>query len=58
MRKNKNKNYKSYSVEKVMVDRDIESIFNDSRKDKEFILKEWELKTKEEKQEFIARLIS
>ena len=29
--KNKNKNYKSYSVEKVMVDRDIESIFNDSR---------------------------
>lgn len=55
--KNKNKNYKSYSVEKVMVDRDIESIFNDSRKDKEFILKEWELKTKEEKQEFIARYV-
>ena len=48
---------RSYSVEKIMANRDIERLFDRDTKSKEFTFKEWDLKTKEEKQEFIARYI-
>jgi len=48
---------RSYSVEKIMANRDIEKLFDKDTKSKEFTFKEWDLKTKEEKQEFIARYI-
>ena len=48
---------RSYSVEKIMTNRDIERLFDRDTKSKEFTFKEWDLKTKEEKQEFIARYI-
>ena len=48
---------RSYSVEKIMANRDIERLFDKDTKSKEFTFKEWDLKTKEEKQQFIARYI-
>src|SRR5574344_955082 len=48
---------RSYSVEKIMANRDIERLFDRNTKSKEFTFKEWDLKTKEEKQKFIARYI-
>lgn len=48
---------RSYSVEKIMANRDIERIFDKDTKSKEFTFKEWDLKAKEEKQQFIARYI-
>ena len=48
---------RSYSVEKIMANRDIEKLFDKDTKSKEFTFKEWDLKTKEEKKHFIARYI-
>ena len=46
-----------FTPEKVMAHRDIARIFLNTNYDKNFFLAQWELKTKEEKQEFIAKYI-
>lgn len=53
----KNKNLRNFDIEKVLINRDIEKIMLMDKEDKAFTLKEWELKSKEEKQNFIARYI-
>jgi hypothetical protein len=40
-----------------MVKRDINKIFLNTRYDNKFFLAQWDMKTKEEKQEFISRYI-
>ena len=47
----------NFSPEKVMVKRDINRIFLNTRYDNKFFLAQWDMKTKEEKQEFISRYI-
>jgi len=56
-KKLKNENIKSYSLENILVNRDLSRIFAYNDEDKDFILNEWTIKTKEGKQEFIARYI-
>ena len=46
-----------FTPEKVMVKRDINRLFLNTRYDNKFFLNEWDLKTKEEKQEFISKYI-
>lgn len=46
-----------FTLEKVMVKRDINRLFLNTRYDNKFFLNEWDLKTKEEKQEFISKYI-
>ncbi len=53
----KNKNLRNFDIEKVLINRDIEKIMLIDKEEKAFTLKEWELKSKEEKQNFIARYI-
>ena len=53
----KNKNLRNFDIEKVLLNRDIEKIMLIDKEEKAFTLKEWELKSKEEKQNFIARYI-
>ena len=53
----KYRNNKTFNPEKVMINRDIEYIFSNTSKDKEFILEEWNFKSKEEKQDFISRYV-
>lgn len=53
----KYKNNKTYNPEKVMINRDLEYIFSNTPKDKEFVLNEWNYKSKEDKQEFISRYV-
>jgi site-specific DNA recombinase len=53
----KYKNNKIFNPEKVIINRDIEYIFSNTPKDKEFILEEWNFKSKEDKQEFISRYV-
>lgn len=47
----------NFSPEKVMVKRDINRIFLNTRYDTKFFLAQWDMKTKEEKQEFISKYI-
>ena len=47
----------NFSPEKVMVNRDINRIFLNTKYDNKFFLAQWDMKTKEEKQEFISRYI-
>ena len=51
----KNKNI--FTPEKVMAQRDINKIFSSNEKDNSWFLHQWDLKTNEEKQEFIAKYI-
>jgi len=46
-----------FTPEKVMVKRDINRLFLNTRYDNKFFFNEWDLKTKEEKQEFISKYI-
>ena len=48
---------KEFSLEKLLVNRDTEKLLFSETKDNEFNLFEWNIKTKEEKQEFISRYI-
>ena len=48
---------KEFSLEKILVNRDTEKLLFSETKDNEFNLFEWNIKTKEEKQEFISRYI-
>lgn len=51
------KNARNFSVEKIMANRDIEKLFDSDIKSKEFIFNEWNIKSKEDKQDFISRYI-
>src|SRR5574344_1525615 len=51
------KSKNNFSPEKVMVKRDINRIFLNTRYDTKFFLAQWDIKTKEEKQEFISKYI-
>ena len=51
------KNTRKYSLDNILINRDINRILLNTEKDKEFAINEWNLKTKEEKQEFISRYI-
>lgn len=53
----KYRNNKTFNPKKVMINRDIEYIFSNTSKDKEFILEEWNFKSKKEKQDFISRYV-
>ena len=58
LEKDKDLNSKNkFTPEKVMVNRDINRLFLNTRYDNKFFLNEWDLKTKEEKQEFISKYI-
>ena len=48
---------KEFSLEKILVNRDTEKLLFSETKDNEFNIFEWNIKTKEEKQEFISRYI-
>lgn len=48
---------KEFSLEKLLVNRDTEKLLFSETKDNEFNIFEWNIKTKEEKQEFISRYI-
>ena len=50
-------NEKRFTPEKVMARRDTNRIFLNTNHDKQFFLAQWDLKSKEEKQEFIAKYI-
>lgn len=51
------KNARNFSVEKIIANRDIEKLFDSDIKSKEFIFNEWNIKSKEDKQDFISRYI-
>ena len=51
------KSKNNFSPEKVMVKRDINRIFLNTRYDTKFFLAQWDIKTKEERQEFISKYI-
>ena len=57
LEKDKELNKNKFSPEKVMVKRDINRIFLNTRYDNKFFLAQWDMKTKEEKQEFISKYI-
>lgn len=58
LEKTKDLNTKNnFSPEKVMVKRDINRIFLNTRYDNKLFLNQWNMKTKEEKQEFNSRYI-
>ena len=57
LEKDKELNKNKFSPEKVMVKRDINRIFLNTRYDNKFFLAQWDIKTKEEKQEFISKYI-
>ena len=57
LEKDKDLSKNKFSPEKVMVKRDINRIFLNTRYDTKFFLAQWDMKTKEEKQEFISRYI-
>lgn len=48
---------KNYNLQKILVDRDLDRIFNSDEKGKQFIYSEWENMSKEDKQLFISRYI-
>ncbi len=58
LEKDKDLNSKNvFTSEKVMVKRDINRLFLNTRYDNKFFLNELDIKTKEEKQEFISKYI-
>ena len=58
LEKDKDLNSKNiFTPEKVMVKRDINRLFLNTRYDTKFFLAQWDIKTKEEKQEFISKYI-
>ncbi len=57
LEENNLKGQNTYTPEKVMAKRDIGRIFLNMNYDDSFFLNQWEAKTKEEKQEFIAKYI-
>lgn len=50
-------NMKKFTPENIMVNRDINRLLFDDELNNKFILSEWDLKSKEEKQEFISRYV-
>lgn len=50
-------NRKKFTPENIMVNRDINRLLFDDELNNKFILNEWNLKSKEEKQEFISKFI-
>lgn len=48
---------KVYTPEKIMAERNIHKLFLNNNMDNNFMLNEWNIKTNEEKQEFIAKYI-